>query len=122
MLLGPIKEGKKVHKHIVCIATAPSIGLAVSVHSAYMFLLCCNRHLDQPIFDLFQCVWLPISQIMCSPFWPTEAIHSAEYGQLVVTFVDTTPECDWKMTILQVADKNRVSSPLVFQSSLFVTF
>ena len=58
---------------------------------------------------------------MCSPFWPTEAVHSAEYGQLVVTFVDTTPESDWEMTILQVADKNRVSS-LLFQSRLFVTF
>ena len=62
-----------------------------------------------------------MSQIMCSPFWPTEAIHSAEYGQLVVTFVDTTPESDWEMTTLQVADKNRVSS-LLFQSRLFVAF
>ena len=53
-----------------------------------------------------------MSQIMCSPFWPTEAIHSTEYSQLVVTFVDTTPESDWEMTILQVADKNRVSSLL----------
>ena len=51
---------------------------------------------------------------MCSPFWPTEAVHSAEYGQLVVTFVDCTPESDWEMTTLQVADKNRVSS-LLFQ-------
>ena len=57
---------------------------------------------------------------MCSPFWPTEAIHSTEYGQLVVTFVDATPESDWEMTTLQVADKNRVSS-LIFQSRLFVT-
>ena len=70
---------------------------------------------------LIECVWPPMSQIMCSPFWPTEAIHSAEYGQLVVTFVDATPEPDWEMTTLQVADKNRVSS-LLFQSGLFVTF
>ena len=62
-----------------------------------------------------------MSQIMCSQFWPTEAVHSIEYGQLVVTFVDTTPESDWEMTTLQVADKNRVSS-LLFLSRLFITF
>ena len=48
-------------------------------------------------------------QIMCSQFWPTEELHSVEYGQLVVTFVSTTPKSDWEMTILQVSDKNRVS-------------
>ena len=54
---------------------------------------------------------LPLmSQIMCSPFWPNESVHSIEYGQLVVTFVSTTPRPDWEMTVLQVADKNRVSS------------
>ena len=70
---------------------------------------------------LIECVWPPMSQIMYLPFWPTEVIHSIEYGQLVVTFVDATPESDWEMTTLQVADKNRVSS-LLFQSRLFVAF
>ena len=53
-------------------------------------------------------------QIMCSQFWPTEEIHSSEYGQLVVTFVSTTPKSDWEMTILQVSDKNRVSLAELF--------
>ena len=48
-------------------------------------------------------------QIMCSQFWPNEELHSVEYGQLVVTFVSTTPKSDWEMTILQVSDRNRVS-------------
>ena len=48
-------------------------------------------------------------QSMCSQFWPTEEIHSSEYGQLVVTFASTTTKPDWEMTILQVSDKNRVS-------------
>ena len=62
-----------------------------------------------------------MSQIMCSPFWPTEAIHSIEYGQLVVTFVDTTPESDWEMTTLQVADKNRVSLLLFHVCHILIT-
>ena len=55
-------------------------------------------------------------QIMCSQFWPNEKIHSVEYGQLVVTFVSTTPKSDWEMTILQVSDKNRVSLVELFHS------
>ena len=55
-------------------------------------------------------------QIMCSPFWPNESVHSSEYGQLAVTFVSTTPKPDWEMTVLQVADKNRVSSAEVLYS------
>ena len=67
---------------------------------------------------------LPLmSQIMCSPFWPNESVHSIEYGQLAVTFVNTTPKPDWEMTVLQVADKNRVSSAEVLYSmyaSIFI--
>ena len=57
-------------------------------------------------------------QVMCSQFWPTEEIHSSEYGQLVVTFVSTTPKSDWEMTILQVSDKNRVSLAKLFKSKI----
>ena len=53
-------------------------------------------------------------QSRCSQFWPTDEIHSSEYGQLVVTFVDTTPKPDWEMTILQISDKNRVSLAELF--------
>ena len=55
------------------------------------------------------CVLPLMPQVMCSQFWPTEEIHSSEYGQLVVTLVSTTLKPDWEMTILQVSDKNRVS-------------
>ena len=51
-----------------------------------------------------------MSQIMCSQFWPTESAHSNEYGHFVVTFAKATPKPDWKMTVLQVTDKNRVST------------
>ena len=72
-----------------------------------MFHLCINI-MHSPDDGLYV---LPlVSQIMCSPFWPNESVHSAEYGQLLVTFVNTTPKPDWEMTALQVADKNRVSS------------
>ena len=53
-------------------------------------------------------------QVMCSQFWPTEELHSVEYGQLVVTIVSTTIKPDWEMTILQVSDKNRVSLAELF--------
>ena len=56
-------------------------------------------------------------QVMCSQFWPTEEIHSSEYGQLVVTFVSTTPKCDWEMTILQFSD-NRLSLAKLFKSKI----
>ena len=36
--------------HIVCVATTSTIGLAVSFHSECMFMMCCNRHLDKPIY------------------------------------------------------------------------
>ena len=76
-------------------------------HSPYDdFIAACSLHNVLPL----------MSQIMCSAFWPNESIHSIEYGQLVVTFVNTTPKPDWEMTVLQVADQNRVSSSEVLYS------
>ena len=87
-----------------------------------MLLLCNNRHTKvsydhSPHYEFNAYDVLPLmSQIMCSPFWPNESIHSIEYGQFVVTFVNTTQKPDWEMTVLQVADKNRVSSAEVLYS------
>ena len=97
--------------------TAASIAQKHHFHSAGMHAPVCAAidHSPHDEFNAYDVLPL-VSQIMCSPFWPNESIHSIEYGQLVVTFVSTTPKPDWEMTVLQVADKNRVSSAEVLYS------
>ena len=45
---------------------------------------------------------------MCSQFWPSESVHSTEFGQFTVTLAETLPKLDWEMNTLQISEKNRV--------------
>ena len=120
VLLGPLKEGKKVILQLL----QQIIAQKHHFHSAGMHASSCAAIDHRPHDEFIAYDVLPLmSQIMCSPFWPNESIHSIEYGQLAVTFVNTTPKPDWEMTVVQVADKNRVSSAEVLYSmyvSIFI--